>query len=68
MHGFDPFVSQWHRVDVLLGKAVQVEVEKGLIVGIARGINSRGALIIETTQGIQEVIAGEVERVNRCVT
>jgi BirA family biotin operon repressor/biotin-[acetyl-CoA-carboxylase] ligase len=60
--GFRPFFERWQRADVLRGSTVAVSggAEEGEIVGRAAGVDSDGALLIETPTGLRRSISGEV--------
>jgi BirA family biotin operon repressor/biotin-[acetyl-CoA-carboxylase] ligase len=58
--GLRPFVDEWKRADALRGCAVNVNSGERITRGLARGIDAGGALIVETPQGLQTFIAGDV--------
>jgi BirA family biotin operon repressor/biotin-[acetyl-CoA-carboxylase] ligase len=58
--GLRPFLEEWRRADTLRGRVVRVLGSEPVIGGIARGIDTTGALLIETTRGLQKIISGEV--------
>jgi BirA family biotin operon repressor/biotin-[acetyl-CoA-carboxylase] ligase len=58
--GLRPFIEEWHAADALRGRAVNVSAAEGIARGIARGIDLRGALMVETPQGVQRFISGDV--------
>jgi BirA family transcriptional regulator, biotin operon repressor / biotin---[acetyl-CoA-carboxylase] ligase len=58
--GLKPFIEDWRAVDALRGRAVQVSAADGVVRGVARGIDLRGALMVETPQGIRRFISGDV--------
>jgi BirA family transcriptional regulator, biotin operon repressor / biotin---[acetyl-CoA-carboxylase] ligase len=58
--GFRPFVEEWRAADALQGKAVRVSAEAGSIAGHARGIDLDGALCVQTEQGLQRFVTGDV--------
>ena len=58
--GLKPFIEEWHAADALRGRAVNVSAAEGVARGIARGIDLRGALMVETPQGVQRFISGDV--------
>jgi BirA family biotin operon repressor/biotin-[acetyl-CoA-carboxylase] ligase len=59
-HGLKPFIEDWRAADALRGRAVNVNAAEGVARGIARGIDLRGALIVETPQGVLRFISGDV--------
>ena len=58
--GLRPFIEEWRAADALRGRAVNVSAADGVARGVARGIDLRGALMVETPQGIQRFISGDV--------
>lgn len=55
-----PFIEAWRAADALRGVQVNVQTPSGAVQGVARGIDLHGALLIETTHGVQRFISGEV--------
>jgi len=63
--GFAPWREPWQALDAHAGKPVVMSSGGEQLAGIARGVNERGALQLETTLGIQSVFGGEISlRVN----
>ncbi|HEB97546.1 MAG TPA: bifunctional biotin--[acetyl-CoA-carboxylase] ligase/biotin operon repressor BirA [Sedimenticola thiotaurini] len=58
--GLSPFVPRWERFDHYLGKAVELTAGDRRVAGIHRGIDPRGALLLETGRGISAHFGGEV--------
>lgn len=59
--GFNAFIKQWQRLDLVSGRAVELRHEhEPLISGVARGIDPRGALLIEHDGVTRSYHAGEV--------
>ncbi|MGE0581498.1 MAG: biotin--[acetyl-CoA-carboxylase] ligase [Steroidobacteraceae bacterium] len=58
--GLTPFAAEWRQADALRGRAVSVALGTDPQVGIARGIDAGGALLVETPGGLQRFVAGEV--------
>ncbi|MGR3914181.1 MAG: biotin--[acetyl-CoA-carboxylase] ligase, partial [Gammaproteobacteria bacterium] len=58
--GFAQFVDAWQRLNVHHGRAVSAQSPRARIDGIARGIDERGALLIERRGEVRRVISGEV--------
>jgi BirA family biotin operon repressor/biotin-[acetyl-CoA-carboxylase] ligase len=58
--GFAPFAAEWRQADVLRGRPVSVLPGGEPLVGIARGIDAAGALLVETPTGLQRFMGGEV--------
>jgi len=57
--GWSVFESRWQKVDALFGQQVNVSGHKAFT-GKACGVNSHGALCVQTESGVEEVMAGEV--------
>lgn len=58
--GFSPFVDAWQRRDVWRGLPVRVQAGNSSWSGLAAGVDSRGALRLETGEGEQLLHGGEV--------
>jgi len=58
--GLKPFIEEWRAADALRGRAVNVNAAEGVARGVARGIDLRGALMLETPQGVLRFISGDV--------
>jgi len=58
--GLKPFIEEWHAADALRGRPVMVSGADGTARGLARGIDVRGALVVETPQGLKRFISGDV--------
>ena len=58
-HGFAAFRDAWTALDGLNGRAAQVLVGDSAILGIARGVDSDGALLLETGDRMQRFVSGE---------
>jgi BirA family biotin operon repressor/biotin-[acetyl-CoA-carboxylase] ligase len=59
-HGLKPHLHHWGSCDALFDREVSVENAGERTRGIARGVDSHGALLVETPQGVQRFISGEV--------
>lgn len=57
--GFAPYAPRFNARDCFAGLPVQISGAAQLV-GICRGVDSQGALLVETAQGIQTVFGGEV--------
>jgi len=57
--GWSVFESRWKNVDALFGQQVNVSGHKAFT-GKACGVNSHGALCVQTESGVEDVMAGEV--------
>ncbi len=60
LHGMNHFVERWNPLDNFLGRKVKLLMGEREIVGIERGINEQGAVLLETEQGIEAFIGGEI--------
>ena len=58
--GFSGFAAEWRAADALAGKAVVVSSESGSVTGHARGIDVDGALCVQTRDGLQRFVTGDV--------
>jgi BirA family transcriptional regulator, biotin operon repressor / biotin---[acetyl-CoA-carboxylase] ligase len=58
--GLKPFLEEWRRADALRGKVITVLTAAHTTRGVARGIDASGALLVETSRGLERQIAGEV--------
>jgi BirA family biotin operon repressor/biotin-[acetyl-CoA-carboxylase] ligase len=58
--GLQPFADEWRLADALRGRSVDVTTGAAIAHGLARGIDVHGALLVETRQGMQRFIAGDV--------
>jgi BirA family biotin operon repressor/biotin-[acetyl-CoA-carboxylase] ligase len=58
--GLKLFVQEWVEADALRGRPVTVQAGEVTSVGVARGIDLDGALLVETPQGLQRFISGDV--------
>ncbi len=57
--GLQAFQNQWRQYDYLLGRALELKYKGKNIVGIARGINEQGALLIATDSTLIEAYSSE---------
>ena len=58
--GLASFVESWNRLDYFTGQPVKLLMGEQVIRGIARGIDDRGALRLETDEGIKVYLGGEI--------
>ncbi|MGB6605382.1 MAG: biotin--[acetyl-CoA-carboxylase] ligase, partial [Steroidobacteraceae bacterium] len=58
--GLKPFLEEWRQADALRGREVSVAAADGTARGVARGIDLRGALLVETRDGVRRFISGDV--------
>ena len=65
-HGLGPVVARWRERDALHGRPVRVLSGGAPIDGTARGIDARGALLVEHSAGVIRCESGEVSVRARC--
>ena len=58
--GFAPFESQWRRLDALRDHRVRLTLPDRSVVGVARGVEQSGALIVEHDGRRETFIAGHL--------
>ena len=58
--GMTPFIDRWERYDVFTGKPVVLQMGSEMIHGVHRGIDARGALLLERNDRIDAFHGGEV--------
>ena len=58
--GFEPWRARWEALDAFAGAPVQVLSGETRLAGVARGVDERGALRLETTTGLRPIHGGEV--------
>jgi BirA family biotin operon repressor/biotin-[acetyl-CoA-carboxylase] ligase len=57
--GFAAFRDAWTALDALQGREVQVQAGETSMIGIARGVDLDGALLLETAGRMQRFVSGE---------
>lgn len=58
--GFAPLRSRWCALDAHAGRQVMVDMGNRRVAGVARGVDQRGGLLLETASGIQTIHSGDV--------
>ena len=60
--GFVRMLDEWRKYNITLGRKVRVITAStgAYFNGIARDIDADGALLVETTDGLERVFAGDV--------
>lgn len=58
--GFGPWHDEWQALDAFAGESVVLHSGAQETTGIARGVDARGALQLETAVGIQSIYGGEI--------
>ncbi|MCK7545694.1 biotin--[acetyl-CoA-carboxylase] ligase [Marinobacter bryozoorum] len=56
--GFTGFAEQWNRFDAFKGR--KLVASSGNLAGIGRGVDETGNYLLETTDGLERVYAGEI--------
>lgn len=59
-HGFTPFIERWRSLDGFINQPVKLLVGEKIILGVYRGINHQGALLLEQQGVIKPFNGGEV--------
>lgn len=62
-HGFGPVRAEWKALSSTLGQTVTVRSEQREFEGLAEDLDESGALLVRTDDGLERVLAGDVERV-----
>jgi BirA family transcriptional regulator, biotin operon repressor / biotin---[acetyl-CoA-carboxylase] ligase len=57
--GFAAFRDAWSALDALNGRPAQVAIGDTMIMGIARGVDLEGALLLDTGERMQRFVSGE---------
>jgi BirA family biotin operon repressor/biotin-[acetyl-CoA-carboxylase] ligase len=57
--GFAAFRDAWSALDALNGRPAQVAIGDTMIIGIARGVDLEGALLLDTGERMQRFVSGE---------
>jgi BirA family biotin operon repressor/biotin-[acetyl-CoA-carboxylase] ligase len=58
--GFSAIVPAWSDRDALRGRRIQVRAGDEIIEGVAAGLAPNGRLLLETSAGPREIMAGDV--------
>ncbi|CAM3727815.1 bifunctional biotin--[acetyl-CoA-carboxylase] ligase/biotin operon repressor BirA [Vibrio aquimaris] len=58
--GMQGFVDRWNRLDNFIHRPVKLIMGQREIIGVSRGINEQGAVLLETECGIETFIGGEI--------
>lgn len=57
---FDAILDEWRKDSSTLGTKVRIQEEDSTIEGIAKDITKDGALVVETKEGLRNVVEGDV--------
>lgn len=58
--GFGPWRAPWQALDAFDGERVMLQAGTTQVAGVARGVDQRGALVLETAEGRQAFYGGEI--------
>ncbi|MEL4296231.1 bifunctional biotin--[acetyl-CoA-carboxylase] ligase/biotin operon repressor BirA [Shewanella xiamenensis] len=58
--GLAAFKTRWKQADLFHGKEIRLLMGENHVDGICRGIDEQGAVLLETADGIQAYIGGEI--------
>lgn len=58
--GFAPYLQEWHRWDIVRGRAVHLCFPTHNKQGIVKGVDLDGALMLETASGVETFNSGEI--------
>lgn len=59
-HGPCPVLAEWEEYCDLTGKPIEVDCQSRLIRGVMSGLDTDGALLVKTADGLERVLAGDV--------
>jgi BirA family biotin operon repressor/biotin-[acetyl-CoA-carboxylase] ligase len=54
------FRSEWMKKDLYFGKHIRLSTQSTVVEGIAKGVDDRGALCLETENGLKTFHGGEI--------
>lgn len=60
LSGFSSFQASWNESDVYLNNEIEIQNGETRIIGKSLGVDSDGALLLQTSNGIQAINGGEV--------
>ena len=60
LHGFRHFIERWPALDWLYGKEITVSTNSHCVYGVAAGVDSDGALLVETGTDLSRIITGSI--------
>jgi len=58
--GMRAFLPRWKGIDIFYGREVKLLMGENQVAGICRGIDETGAIILETNNGIEAFVGGEI--------
>jgi BirA family biotin operon repressor/biotin-[acetyl-CoA-carboxylase] ligase len=64
--GFSPILEEWRNMSATIGEWVKITTQARTIYGEAIGVDSEGALVLETGEGkLEKIVAGNCEHLRR---
>ena len=60
MAGLAGFVERWNRLDNYIGRSVKLLMGPREIHGIVKGIDQQGGVVLETENGLETYVGGEI--------
>lgn len=60
LSGLAPFIAEWSEWDALAGKEITLDLPTGPLLGVARGVDENGALLLARDGELQRHHSGEV--------
>lgn len=60
LKGLTSFVARWNRLDNFLNRQVKLLIGPREVHGVVRGIDHQGGILLETSQGLETYIGGEI--------
>lgn len=60
LYGMAGFVPRWNRLDNFKGRSVKLIMGPREIHGVVQGINEQGAILLETSNGVESYVGGEI--------
>jgi BirA family biotin operon repressor/biotin-[acetyl-CoA-carboxylase] ligase len=58
--GFRPFRDEWQRLDAIRGQPVVLNTGRGLMPGLAQGVDDTGALLLSTGGYTRRFVSGDI--------
>jgi len=58
--GLEPFITKWRALDVYANQAIKLVIGQQTLSGISRGIDTSGAILLETERGVKAYHGGEI--------
>lgn len=59
-HGFHAWQEKWQAVHANQNKKIRIMQSEKMLLGVARGVDEYGALLLETENGLQKIISADV--------